>query len=167
RAVARAWLDCRPPHVMTVSLFRARASPSKSSSLRTLFPASAPPVASSRLIHRSTPSIASSAARLTMGVGRGTSGTRGGRGRSSIARASAPLCEGHELRVSLDRGAGRDVHFGHGAGDASAHLVLHLHRLEDEQSVPDLPDVALGDEDFDHAAGHGALHRLVAAVRGG
>ena len=145
----------------------ASASPSTTSSLAASVPASAPPVASSRFIHRSTPSSSSSAGRRTIGVGRA-------RGRGAVCLRSMPS------RTRADHGAsvtsfarpstvepGSDVHLGHRPGDARADLVLHLHRLQDQQALTDFDRVPLRDQHLDHATRHGALHRLVAARHGG
>ena len=88
-AVCLAWFDCTPPSVMTVSTPSARASPSRYSSLRALFPPVARPVQSSRFTQISgPPSSALSRGSGSSGVGRCASRIRGCESRA--AAKSAP-----------------------------------------------------------------------------
>src|SRR5689334_20191675 len=76
-ATQRQQLDCSVPHVMSVSAFCARASPTRNSSLRILFPVSRSPVRSSRFTHSSVPSSADRRSSLSSGVGAYARSTRG------------------------------------------------------------------------------------------
>jgi hypothetical protein len=77
-AVARQWFDCSPPQVITVSAWRASASASRYSSLRTLLPDSSAPVRSSRFHHRDTPRRGPNTRDGSSGVGSRASDRRGG-----------------------------------------------------------------------------------------
>src|ERR1700694_2404656 len=77
-AVARTELDCGAPPVTSVSAPCARASASKNSSPRILFPPNPNPVRSSRLIHSLGPPIAAASRGASIrGVGKCAKGTRG------------------------------------------------------------------------------------------
>src|ERR1700694_5858887 len=77
-AVARTELDCGAPPVISVSAPCARASASKNSIPRILFPPNPKPVRSSRLIHSLGPPIAAARRGASIsGVGKCARGTRG------------------------------------------------------------------------------------------
>lgn len=87
-AVARQWLDCIPPMVMTASADCSSASASKNSSLRSLFPPETHAVSSSLLICKLSGTPHQARSKSCMGVGRAAmSGTRvrGGCGRWLLA----------------------------------------------------------------------------------
>jgi len=67
-AVCLAWLDCTGPCVTSVSAPLFKASPTRNSNLRVLFPQVANPVQSSRFIHISGPP------RILLRRSRGSSG---------------------------------------------------------------------------------------------
>ena len=76
-AVARQWLDCIPPMVMTASADCSSASASKNSSLRSLFPPATHAVSSSLLICKLSGTPHQARSKSCMGVGRAAmSGTR-------------------------------------------------------------------------------------------
>jgi len=87
-----------------------------------------------------------------------TQGRRGRRGALAISE------EDDEGRALIDALADADVDGFHRAIAARAHLVLHLHRFDDDKHLA-LADLVIGlHEDLQDDAGHGRLEHPLASV---
>src|SRR5436190_24147270 len=101
---------------------------------------------------------------LTSGVASGVSDADG------VRCSSATLFDDDEHAAGLDRRPGSHGDVLDASGLGRAQLVLHLHRLDDDDGLPALDFVADGDEHADDPAGHGRddpLFTVRAAARVG